>query len=76
MTTKGLIIGFAFATLLGAVSLALSQQVPPPSAQAKQTEALVNKAAELIDKNGKAAFTSEKKTASGFTTLHICTPMI
>ena len=64
MTTKGLIIGFAFATLLGAVSLALSQQVPPPSAQAKQTEALVNTAAELIDKNGKAAFTEFRKKDS------------
>ena len=64
MITKGLIIGFAFATLLGAVSLALSQQVPPPSAQAKQTEALANTAAELIDKNGKAAFTEFRKKDS------------
>ena len=48
MTTKGLIIGFALTTLLAAASPAISQQVPPPSAQEKQTEALVNKAAELI----------------------------
>jgi methyl-accepting chemotaxis protein len=64
MTTKGLIIGFAFATLFAAVSVALSQQVPPPSAQARQTEALVDKAAELIDKNGKAAFTEFRKKDS------------
>jgi cytochrome c len=64
MTTKGLITGFALTTLLAATSPAISQQVPRPSAQEKQTEALVNKAAELIDKNGRAAFTEFRKKDS------------
>src|SRR5262249_18841347 len=64
MATKGLIFGFALITLLAVASPAISQQVPPPSAQAKQTEALVNKAAELIDKNGKAAFTEFRRKDS------------
>ena len=40
------------------------QQAPPPSEQAKQTEALVDKAAVLIDKNGKAAFGEFRKNDS------------
>lgn len=64
MSPKGLIFGFAFTALVAAVSPAISQQAPPPSAQAKQTEALVNKAAALIDKNGKAAFTDFRKKDS------------
>jgi cytochrome c len=34
---------------------------PPPSEQAKLTEALVDKAAALIDKDGKAAFAEFRK---------------
>jgi len=64
MTAKDLVIGFALITLLAAASPAISQQIPPPSAQAEQTEALVNKAAALIDKNGKAAFTEFRKRDS------------
>jgi hypothetical protein len=41
-----------------------------------QTEALVDKAAALIDKNGKAAFIEFRKKASGFTAPHICSPTI
>ena len=64
MSAKDLVIGFAFITLLAAASPAISQQIPPPSAQAEQTETLVNKAAALIDKNGKAAFTEFRKRDS------------
>lgn len=39
-----------------AVSSAFSQSTPPPSDKAKQVEALVNKAAALIDSKGRAAF--------------------
>lgn len=38
-----------------------SQQSPPPSAQAKRIEAMVNKAAALVESKGKAAF-SEFRT--------------
>lgn len=54
MNLKAL-IGFAFTVSLVVASSAFSQ-TPPPSQKAKQTEALVNKAAALIDKSGKAAF--------------------
>jgi cytochrome c len=64
MDAKALIIGFALTTLFAAVSPAISQHAPPPSEQAKQTEALVDKAAALIDKNGKAAFDEFRKKDS------------
>jgi len=64
MNTKALIIGFALTTLFAAASPAFSQQAPPPSEEAKQTEALVDKAAALIDKNGKAAFIEFRKKDS------------
>jgi cytochrome c len=64
MNTKTLLMGFALAILLAAASPAFSQQAPPPSEKAKQTEALVNKAAALIDKNGRAAFAEFRKKDS------------
>src|SRR5262245_8529859 len=64
MNTKALIIGVIITALLAAASPAISQQAPPPSEQAKQTEALVDKAAALIQKNGKAAFTEFRKKDS------------
>jgi hypothetical protein len=47
--------------MLAAASPAISQDAPSPSEQAKQTIALVDKAAALTDKNGKAAFTEFQK---------------
>jgi cytochrome c len=47
---------FVLAGLLGTASPAFSQSFPPPSEKAKQIEALVNKAAALIDSKGKGAF--------------------
>ena len=41
-----------------------AQQSPPTSAQAKQIEAMVNKAAELVNKNGKIAFVEFRKRGS------------
>ena len=42
--------------LFGTALPAFSQSSPPPSEKARQVEALVNKAAALIDSKGKAAF--------------------
>src|SRR5689334_2536159 len=64
MNTKALILGFIITTLLLAASPAISQQAPPFSEQAKQTQALVDQAATLIDKEGKAAFTEFRKKDS------------
>ncbi len=52
------------AGLLGTAAPALSQQSPPTSEKAKQIEALVNKAATLIESQGKAAFTEFRKSGS------------
>jgi len=46
----------AFAGSLGTVSPTLAQSSPPPSAKLSEVEALVNKAAALIDSKGKVAF--------------------
>jgi cytochrome c len=64
MNTKALVIGFIIATLLAAAPPAICQDGPPLSEQAKQTKALVDKAAALIDKNGKAAFIEFRKKDS------------
>jgi len=64
MNTKALIPGFIITTLLLAAAPAISQQAPPFSEQAKQTQALVDQAATLIDKEGKAAFTEFRKKDS------------
>ena len=64
MNTKALLIGFALTVSLAVASPASSQQAPPPSERAKQTEALINKAAALIDKNGKAALAEFRKKDS------------
>lgn len=61
---KAFLMGFALTVSLAAASPASSQQAPPPSERAKQTEALVNKAAALIDKNGKATFAEFRKKDS------------
>jgi methyl-accepting chemotaxis protein len=64
MNPKALLISFAATILLAAASPVFSQQAPPSSESAKQVEALVNKAAVLIDKKGKAAFTDFRKKDS------------
>jgi signal transduction histidine kinase len=61
-----------FKRVLSAVALATivistparSQQSPPTSDQAKQIEAIVNKAAALVEKQGKAAFSEFRKPDS------------
>ena len=62
MNTKVLLT--AIALLCAAASPAISQQAPPPSEQAKQTEALVIEAAALVDKVGKSAFVEFRKKDS------------
>jgi len=64
MNMKALLVGFVLVLSLVATSSAFPQSVPPPSEKAKQTEALVNKAAALIDKNGKAAFAEFRRKGS------------
>ncbi len=65
MNAKALVTGFfVLAGLLGTASPALSQQSPPASEKAKQIEALVDKAAALIESQGKAAFTEFRKSGS------------
>jgi cytochrome c len=60
---KALLIG---SLLLGGVhvSTALAQQSPPASEKSKQIESLVNKAATLIESQGKAAFADLRKKDS------------
>jgi signal transduction histidine kinase len=48
--------GFVLAGLFWVASPAFSQSSPPPSEKAREVEALVNKAAALIDSKGKVAF--------------------
>jgi signal transduction histidine kinase len=64
MNTKALVISFIMTAWLAATSPAVSQEAPPPSEQANQTKALVDKAAALIDKDGKAAFAEFRKKGS------------
>jgi cytochrome c len=61
MRRKALFIGLMlFAGSLGTVSPTLAQSSPPPSEKVREVEALVNKAAALIDSKGKAAFSEFK----------------
>ena len=64
MSVKGFGMGLALAALLAAAPPLFAQQSPPYSEKAKQTEALVNKAAALIDSKGKAAFAEFRKKDS------------
>ena len=52
------------AGLFGTASPAFSQSAPPPSERARQVEALVNKAAALIDSKGRAAFADFRRKDS------------
>jgi cytochrome c len=56
MYSKAFLLGFALTMMLPPVSPVFSQSVPPSSEKAKQIEAMVSKAAALIDNKGKAAF--------------------
>lgn len=49
---------------LAAINLATAQQAPPASPQAHKIEALVDDAAALVDKEGKAAFAEFRKRDS------------
>ncbi len=65
MNAKALFTGFfVVAGLIGTASPAFSQQSPPTSAQAKQIEALVNKAATLVNSKGKAVFPEFRKSGT------------
>ena len=64
MNANAFLKGFALTVLLLTVSPVFSQQAPPSSEKARQIEALVNDAAALIDKKGKAAFADFKKNGS------------
>ena len=64
MNASALFVGLALATFVATASPVLSQQGPPQSEKAKQVEALVTKAAALIDNKGKAAFEDFRKKDS------------
>ncbi len=60
---KRILVCTAFSTF-GLAGSASSQQSPPPSAQAKRIEAMVTKAAALVESKGKAAFSEFRKRDS------------
>jgi cytochrome c len=67
MNAKALFIGFfVLAGLFGTAAPAFSQQSPPPSEHVKKIEALVDKAAALVNSKGKAAFAEFRKEGSGW----------
>jgi cytochrome c len=77
MLWRPMSIGIAFlATVLG-TTLAMAQSSPPPSSRAQETEAMVNKAAALIDAKGRAAFSEFRvKGTEWFMATPICTHTI
>jgi cytochrome c len=60
---KQILVSMAVATMAMA-SPASPQQPPPTSEQAKRIEAMVNKAAALVESQGKAAFSEFRKRDS------------
>src|SRR5262245_12956741 len=65
MDVKALLTSLVVAAgLFGTLSPVLSQQGPPQSAQTQQIEAMVNKAAALVESKGKAAFAEFRKKDS------------
>ena len=64
MNASALLVGLALTTVIATTSPVFSQQGPPPSERANQVEALVTKAAALIDSKGKAAFADFRKKDS------------
>jgi hypothetical protein len=62
---KTVLVGLlALGGVFAAVPRATAQDTPPATEQAKAVETLVNKAAALIDKEGKVAFTEFRKKDS------------
>jgi cytochrome c len=64
MNANALFMGLALTTFVATASPVFSQQGPPPSERARQVEAVVTKAAALIDNKGKAAFADFRKKDS------------
>jgi len=65
MTATSLFRGLCvWAVLSATASRTVAQQSPPDSQQAKKIVALVDKAAELVNKQGKAAFNEFRKEGS------------
>ena len=58
------IFGLAVIAMMAMASAAFAQQAPPMSEQAQATKALVEKAAAVVDKQGKAAFAAFRKKDS------------
>lgn len=65
MNAKVWNLGLGFA-LLFATTFSWSQEAPPPSEKAKEVRALVEKAAALVDKKGKAAFLEFRRKDSAW----------
>jgi cytochrome c len=66
MNANALCVGLVLTTFVATASPVFSQQAPPPSEKAKQVEALVTKAAALIDDKGKAALEDFRKKDSAW----------
>ena len=65
MRTNSSFIGLCMSLVLSATaSRAVAQQAPPDSPQARKIVALVDKAAALVEKQGKAAFAEFRKKGS------------
>jgi cytochrome c len=65
MTGKAFVVRICLLTVLfGTVSPAFSQSSPPPSEQADEIKALVNKAAALIESKGRSAFSEFRAKGS------------
>src|SRR5437773_12389578 len=65
MNAKALFTGFfVLAGLFGTAGPAFSQQSPPPSEQVKKIEALVDKAAALVNSKRKTTFAEFRKERS------------
>ena len=57
-------VGIALLTVVLGTTGALGRSSPPPSPRAQEVEALVNRAAVLVDTKGKAAFSEFRKKGS------------
>jgi cytochrome c len=64
MNARTLLAGIVAIGLLGTSSFACAQPLPPQSARSKKIVAMVNKAAELIERKGQSVFPEFRKPGS------------
>src|SRR5262245_20332363 len=66
MKLKAIPVAVVFFMGLFGAALAAAQSSPPPSPKAQEVEAMVDKAAVLVDAKGKAAFSEFRTKGSGW----------